>query len=269
MSKTRIRGASVPTSDLEQTLLDRYQKIGLQPPTWSCDYRPSIPFIGTHYKPGGILVYASAENLSGYERNPEYIPAFMKDGRVLNRHRAAHGTGGDFFSNIHIQPFNDGKLIIAIQHYLMKHHHPKVMYRNPKVLLEHIAAANFSKFSIRSIGNRDFAGDMTKLAASMAYVSADLKTLSPAIIIMPRSIWKHQATSALIRQAAPDASVIALPQFTPQVANIHLKHHAVAATRLQASLRGSVIEKWIKKVPGYRAGYFYRFLVELDEAMKG
>lgn len=255
------------TPDLAQTLLQRYREIGLRPPSWSWHYPPSIPFIGTHYKPGGILVYASAENLSHYERNPEWIPPFMKDKRVLNRHRAAHAARGTFFSHIHIHPFDDGKLIIALQYYLMKHHQPKVMYKNPKVLLEHIAAANFSKFSIRSNGNRDFAGNMPKLAASMAYVSADLKTLSPAIIIMPRSIWNHQATSTMIRQAVPDARVIALPQFTPQVANIHLREHAAAAKRLRASLGRSIIEKWVEKVPGYAPGYFYRFLVEIDKEM--
>lgn len=269
MSKTRK--ALRPTSHLEQILLDCYQEIGLQPPSWSWDYPPSIPFIGTHYKPGGILVYASAENLSHYERNPEWIPPFMKDKRVLNRHRAAHAAldRGTFFSSIHIRPFDDGKLIIALQYYFMKHCQPKVLYKNPKVLLEHVAAANFSKFSIRSEGNKDFAGNMPKLAESMAYVSADLKTLRPATIIMPRSIWKHQEISTMIRQTLPDARVIALPQFTPQVANIHLKNHAAAATRLQASLRRSVIDKWIKKVPGYREGNFHRFLVELDAAVTG
>lgn len=268
MSSKRPSEVPISTSDLEQILLDRYHKIGLLPPPWSWNYRPSIPFIGTHYEPGGILVYASAENLSHYERNPESRPPFMSDARALNRHRAAHAAGGEFFSNIHIQPFNDGKLIIAVQYYLMKHHQPKVLHKNPKVLLEHIAAANFSKFSIRGRVDEDIAGNMPKLRASMAYAAADLEVLKPAVIIMPRRIRKHQEICAMIHQAVPNTKIIALPQFTAQVANIHLRHHAKAAIRLQASLGGSVIEKWINKVPGYAPGYFYRFLVELDEVLR-
>jgi len=256
-------------TDLTQALLDRYRAIGLTPPPWSWDFRPSIPFVGIHYEPGGILVYASAENLSYYERNPEDKPTYMTDERALDRHRAANvQASGAFFSNIHIQPFNDGKLIIALQYYLAKHHQPKEIHRNPKRLLERIAAANFSKFSIKGEVDRDIAGNMNKLRESMAYVSADLEVLKPAVVIMPRSIFKHEPICEMIRRISPATKVIALPQFTPQVANIHLSHHAKSAARLCAALRGSMLQKWIDRVPGYKPGNFHRFLIELDQELK-
>lgn len=61
--------------DLSSQLLAEYRSIGIEPPSWAYPLPPSIPFIGKKYgRWGGILVYASAENLSHYERGKERSP---------------------------------------------------------------------------------------------------------------------------------------------------------------------------------------------------
>src|SRR5688572_21345146 len=94
----------VPTFDAD--LLARYRALGLSPPPWAYPLPPSIPFIGKNYGSwGGFLVYASAENLSHYERHPHTLPAFLHDHRALDRHRAALDNGeGDFFPVVHMAP---------------------------------------------------------------------------------------------------------------------------------------------------------------------
>lgn len=255
---------SARSSALIQQLLARYRQIGLKPPPWAWDYRPSIPFVGVQYLPGGILAYASAENLSKYERNPSLTPSFMKDERVLNRHRNAFSVDGRFFPFVHMQPFDDGSLIVAVQHYLATHHRPRVTHGSPETLLEHIAAANCSKFSIRSRTDQDIAGSWPKLKESLGYVSADLAVLKPGVIIMPRTIWRHPQVSEAIQKEAPRARIVALPQFNPRVANTHLRRHAEAADEMRERVHGSMIANWIDRVPRYAPGSFYRFLVELD-----
>ena len=88
-------------------LLAAYARIGLDPPSWAYPLPPSIPFIGRNYgRWGGLLVYASAENLSHYRRKPESIPGFIKDDRKLNRHRASYEEDpGAFSPRVHMAPF--------------------------------------------------------------------------------------------------------------------------------------------------------------------
>jgi hypothetical protein len=108
-------------------LIAAYQARGLKFPDWAYRRRregttppPSVPFIGRRYgRWDGVLVYASAENLADYERNPDRDhPPYFVDGRVWNRHRAAFATdpGSGFFPNVHMSPFNDGSLLVAV-HY--------------------------------------------------------------------------------------------------------------------------------------------------------
>ncbi len=256
--------------ELAARLLEQYHGIGLTPPDWSWRYPPSIPFVGANYREGGVLVYGSAENLSHYVRNPRKVPPFMKDERVRDRHWAAYSRRSNdsrFFPCIHLQPASDGDLLVLAQYFLSKYGSPTVTYTDPRELLNRLAVANFSKFSIRGTTDRNIAGQVTKLRPSLPFVSADLAVLKPIVIIMPRSNWKLSAVSQAVRSAAPQARIIALPQCTPSVVNIHLKRHANRAESLRLSLQRSPIAEWIERIPDYGKRYFYRFLVELDEEM--
>ena len=84
---------------LGSRLVEKYQRAFSSPPAWAYPLSPSIPFVGTHYQATSprMAVYASAENLSRYEREPERMPDFIKDDRVWDRHRAAYLAGNDGF----------------------------------------------------------------------------------------------------------------------------------------------------------------------------
>ena len=250
-------------SDCSSQLLDRYRAAGLTHPDWAYPLPPTIPFIGKHYPSwGGILVYGSAENLAHYERDPDTRPIFLKDDRVRDRHRAAFSQDpGGFFPRVHMAPFEDGSLLVALWYLVWLRH--GAAPNDPRELLESTAAANFCKFSIAGLKNRDYAGDRAKLTTSVPYVRADLTVLQPATIILPRSIWKHREMQVAIRAVAATAEIVALPQFNPRVVNIHLARHAERARELETELNGTPVASWIARMQGYAQGTPYRFLAEM------
>jgi len=253
--------------DLAADLLARYRSLGLDPPPWAYPLPPSIPFVGKDYgRWGGILVYASAENLSRYVRDPKRRPTFLQDERVLNRHRTAlEEYPVRFFPQVHMAPFSDGSLLVATWYYVWRRFGDPPS--EPRALIESIAAANFCKFSLDEANNRDYAGHPRKLAISVPYVEADLRILRPATVILPRSIWKHREIQEAVRAAAPKACVVPLPQFNPRVVNIHLAKHEERAQTLAESLRATVLAAWVPRLKGYRNGRPYRFLVEMEDAL--
>src|ERR1044071_3802784 len=173
------------------SLLAEYARVGLGSPRWAYPLPPSIPFIGERYgKWGGLLVYASAENLSHYRRKPGSKPDFVQDSRVLNRHRAAYEADhGAFFPRVHMAPFEDGSLLVAAWYYIRRRESEAP--GDPRELLESMAAANFCKFSIDDQTNQDYVDNREKLAVSVPYVRADLEVLRPQAVILPRSIWQQ------------------------------------------------------------------------------
>jgi hypothetical protein len=130
-----------------------------------------------------------------------------------------------------------------------------------------MAAANFCKFAIRGTINVDHAGDRQKVALSLPYVAADLRHLKPKHLILPRSIWKHRAVQELLAKAAPQATVVPLPQFNAQVVNVHLAKHAAKGRRLERAMRTSIVSKWIGRLKGYAPRSPWRYLVEIDEVL--
>ncbi len=138
------------TSSLEPLLLEKYRKIGHTPPEWAYPLAPSIPFVGNQYRRwGGILVYASAENLTHYEQDPDRLPEFVKDKRRFNRHRASCDAtaGTSYFPNVHMAPFSNGSLLVAVAYYVLRRFGDT--FNRPSDLLESIAAANLGEFSIK------------------------------------------------------------------------------------------------------------------------
>jgi len=250
----------------ERSLLDEYSRIGLSPPSWAYPLEPSIPFIGRNYdKCGRVLVYASAENLSHYRRKPDSMPAFLRDDRRLNRHRAAYEVDpGGFFPSVHMAPFEDGSLLVAAWFYLRRCRGEAP--DDPRELLESIAAANFCKFSIENPTNVDYAEDRKKQTASLPYVKADLKELQPECVILPRSIWKVPSVAKDLRSLLK-REPLALPQFNPRVVHMHLQKHEARAKELESSLGGTPLPFWIARMKGYKTGSPYRFLAEIEEVI--
>jgi hypothetical protein len=272
-------------------LILRYRSLERDFPKWayrlpskSSPLPPSIPFVGQDYpRWGGILVYASAENLSHYERGETKIPKYLKSSSdVWNRHRAAYvewvkrrkyGTlernQSPDFPDVHMAPFSDGSLLVATAYYLIKcSRHPSDM---PVNFLESIAAANFCKFSIRTSGkqNQDYASSPAKVLHSLPYVCYDLLILKPSTIILPRSIFQCcRHVAPILRACAPQkAQFVQLRQFNSRVVNIHLKNNQRHVFRLKERLKKHPISKWIDNLKGYTPGHPYRFLAEIDKLL--
>lgn len=181
-------------ADLIDALIRRYQELGDTPPDWAYPLVPTIPLIGKNYQARtGILVYASAENLAHYEQQPDTVPYYLKDERVWNRHRAALESEprDGFFPHVHMGPFDNGSLIVATAYYLWKKR--QLTFQQPLDLLECIAAANFCKFAIAGVVNKDHAGDPDKVSVSLPYVLADLEALAPSVCFLPKRILNQQS----------------------------------------------------------------------------
>ena len=78
--------------------------------------RSAIPFVGKEYfsNPNGyrVLLYASAENLSGYADGIEELSEEYRVHRCRQSFEASVAAG-EFFPSVHIQPINDGGLLVV------------------------------------------------------------------------------------------------------------------------------------------------------------
>ncbi len=255
---------------LAAALFTRYRTLFTDPPEWAFPLQPSIPFVGAAYEGSSprIAVYASAENLSHYERGGER-PPFTVGERAWDRHRGAFESGRPgFFPFIHIAPVENGSLLCAALYVLQEHLHGPPP-RSPADFAETLAIANLGKFSIRTDGrpNRDYAGDAARLGASLPYFRADLEILRPDVILLPRTMLRHRAVSSALADVLPDALVLPIPQFNATVVNVHLARHAARAAALQARLAGTPLAAWMAELRGYAPGFAWRFLVEVDEVL--
>jgi len=250
------------------SLIKRYQELVKASPKWAYKLKPSIPFVGTKYFDSSrrLAVYASAENLSHYERGETPIPDYHRDERVWNRHRAATNTSEDhFFPFVHIAPVEKGGLLVAAL-FVRQLLGEAPSDASPSEFLESLVVANVGKFSILTGGeaNRDYAGDLDYLEDSLDLFKADLNCLKPDILVIPKTIYDHSRVEDIVGAAIPDALVLPVPQFIPQVLNIHLKRQEERAARLRQELRDSTIEAWINNLRGVKRDYVYRYLAELE-----
>ena len=238
-------------ADLENHLLNAYEQIrkpGM--PKWAVHKRntpnelviPTIPFIGKHYaeQPVKILVYASAENLSGYWKgNDRYWPGDWLDCDELaqNRHRWCFDNESMQVDcklpYVHLGPLEDGGLLAAVMFLSAKLRgcEPPV----PRAFYETIAFGNYCKFSIEteyqhakrdpqyaaasqtkaSVHNIDYASKSDYIEASKAYVRADIETLQPDYIIVP----SMNDGAFLYSIKKKDAKIIRIHQINAAVVN--------------------------------------------------
>jgi hypothetical protein len=106
------------------------------------------------------------------------------------------------------------------------------------------------------------------LDASLPYLRADLHTLLPEVLILPRAMLNQPAVRAVVAASAPAALVLPLPQFNAAFVNIHLARHADRAAKLEQRLRGTLVSRWTDELCGYRSGYPYRYYVEIDDVFE-
>ena len=197
--------------------------------------RSAIPFVGKEYfsNPNGcrVLLYASAENLSGYADGIEELSEEYRVHRCRQSFEASVAAG-DFFPSVHIQPINDGGLLV-VAYQILKRIMGEAFEKNygnmqPAEFLEHICCSNYGKFTLH-VGdgktNYDYAGKKRILKLCHAYVKADIDVLKPDLIIMPKSMYEGAGQKKSFFEkyfSAEEFKVIPVYQVNSTVVNCHI-----------------------------------------------
>lgn len=197
--------------------------------------RSAIPFVGKEYfsNPNGcrVLLYASAENLSGYADGIEELSEEYRVHRCRQSFEASVAAG-DFFPSVHIQPINDGGLLV-VAYQILKRIMGEAFEKNygnmqPAEFLEHICCSNYGKFTLH-VGdgktNYDYAGKKRILKLCHAYVKADIDVLKPDIIIMPKSMYEGAGQKKSFFEkyfSEEEFKVIPVYQVNSTVVNCHI-----------------------------------------------
>lgn len=246
-------------------LLDHFKRLYTSSPDWAWTFPPSIPFVGQDYCPGeGILVYASAENLSWmYEKE---TPERFKADQAWDRYRAAYEeTGRDsgaFYPDVGIAPVSNGGLLVAARFIAEKI--VTTVVASPRRFLETLALSNWAKFTIKSEKNVDYITDTSKTVESFPFVIAELMVLRPAVVLIPKAIWDHPIHRAAMRGASPSTHYLPIPQFNAQVVNCHLTAFERQATELRGRLAGSPTAAWMAELKNLNLSHAWRYLALLE-----
>lgn len=226
-----------------------------------------IPFVGKDYPtaPIKILLYASAENLCGYNG---YLDC---DDIALDRHRRWFNESAarqdSFFPNVHIEPISDGCLATVAFYIYSK----LAVAENisPSEFLERICFANYCKYTIQSASNVDYASDPKKLAESREYIASDTAILCPDIIIMPRSIYKYE--KEFISGISGGAMIIPIFQINCRTINCQISKKYPKA---DASLLDGTVLDWYRHlgangITGKTKENFLSVFSYLDDVLAG
>jgi len=259
----------MPTNAQRKELINRYKALFTEAPKWAWPFPPSIPFVGHKYKPGsGILIYASAENLVGIDKEPSYRARFTGKA-VWDRYRAWYDlfgqSVGTFFPDIGIAPVTNGGLMAAGLFLAMKLKLPRAA--TPRGLLEKLAISNWCKFTIQSERNIDYIGNKSKTLASLGYVVAELTALRPAIVILPSRVWHQPVMREAMRGASAFTRFLPVPQFTPRVVNHTLKPCEALARSLNRSHKGNTLGQWMMNLQGVNKPHAWRYLAAVAKGL--
>jgi len=247
---------------MEKQLIRRFKDTFTGVPTWAWPFKPSIPLVGKKYQPGkGLLIYASAENLSRFRTKP--VPERFTSEKVWNRYRACYEDAGNsrFLPNVGIQPMTDGGLFAAGLFIADKYKLPERV--KPRLFLETIAVTNWCKFSIKSVNNKDYLSDLKKLTESLPFVIGELVVLQPKIVLIPKTIWRHSILQAAMRGASPKTLFLPVPQFNATVVNTQLKKHNRSAVQLKNKLAGTTLTFWMENLYGFNTNNAWRYIAAL------
>ena len=256
------RSAGMTLSDLKSTLVASYRARYTKPPQWAWPLRPSIPFIGKHYEPGeSLLVYASAENLSWMARDKNPPGRYFSE-EAWDRYRAAYEERGrhsdDFFPEVGIAPVEKGALLTAAL--FLAHRLGLRTCSTPRDFLETIAVTNWCKFSIASPKNRDYIADEDKAATSLPFVTTELGTLQPGVVLLPKTIWRIPRFSSAMSSASPGTRFLQAPQFNATVVNCHLSRRENGARNLRQRSAGTPLAEWMENLRGVKEANAWRYL---------
>jgi hypothetical protein len=255
-------------NELIQKFKDIFEKTNNKPPDWAWSFKPSIPFIGENYKPGeGLLIYASAENLSWHNNKDNPLHQFFTEGHVWDRYRAQYKVLGhnpkNIFPNVGIQPINDGGLLAAGLFTAIKY--GLQQKSEPRSFLETIAVTNWNKFSIKTPHKNEDIRGIKKLTASLDFVVTELTMLHPAVVLIPRTVWRHSKLQMVMRMASPQSYFLDVPQFNATVVNCVLRKYEEKARQFRIDWQGQLLARWMSNLCGINEDIAWRYIAMLDE----
>ena len=254
--------------ELPAQLIKRFKSTFNKKPSWAWDFMPPVPLIGKQYKPGkGLLIYASAENLSWLNAVP--TPRRFQKEFAWNRYRVCYEEQGlksdAFFPDVGIQPMTDGGLFAAALFLAEKTGLPT--RKIPRAFLETVAISNWCKFSIKAEGNRDYIADVKKLTESLLFVIGELALLQPKIVLVPKQIWRHPILKAAMRGASPCSCFLPVPQFNSRVVNIHLQKYDRPARTLRQKSLNTLLTEWMANLANINQQNAWRYLAMLASTL--
>jgi len=237
-------------------------------PRWAWPFNPPVPLVGQRFRPGrGLLIYASAENLSWL--HDETPPARFTSDDAWNRYRVQYEAGGrqseEFFPDVGIAPASNGGLFAAGLFVAERLGLPT--RARPRTFLETIALSNWCKASIRSPQNVDYIGDVKKLTWSLPYVIGELAVLRPAVVLIPKAVWRHALLRAAMRGASPWTRFLPVMQFNAQAVNINLRRYDAPAVKLRKRSVRTHLARWMDNLRGVNKAHAWRYLAMLAELL--
>ena len=273
---------------LENELRKNYKEIFSQKksrPDWAVKklkrkgiVHPAIPFVGKKYNKTKVLLYASAENLSGYN-------GYLDDDTIaIKRRRDCYNAakeGKINFPSVHIAPVDDGSLLI-VSAYILDTLGIQLKYSNPYEFIEYIAVDNFCKYSLYNPDNpdknEDYAGDIEKVEKSFPYIEKDLNILKPRILILPVRIYDHEGVKEIIKKIVPKCRIIPIYQINSGTINRIIRSRITnkgTKKGWKRKKKSEIKDKFIEwqenlgnKITGKTNCNFYSVYTYLDDVVK-
>jgi len=273
-------------SELEAQLLPQFQglfaRAGGQPPCWARRLDdgslipPVLPLVGRRYTcERGLLVYASAENLSWMRRkaspgSPRWA-SFHSPERAWVRYRDQYENpclqddDPESFPDVGIQPVSDGGLFCAAL--MLWTHLGYPQPESPRDLLEQIAVTNWGKFVVDSPNNKDYAGSPDKLCESLPYVKKELAVLRPRMVLLPKVVGEQPPLLKAMCEASPDTRFVRALQFNATVVNTHLARLDGEGQLVRSRYAGSLLASWVQRIRRINQANAWRYLAHLEKAL--
>lgn len=271
---------------MRENLLKAYQEIRNNmgsSPAWAVHRidKPSqlvhctIPFVGKDYadQEFKILLYASAENLSGYDgyldnaanaddRHRGWFDKWLNDPKEKDK----------FYPNVHLQPVTDGPLLLAAYYIASQFSSQYKQDLDPAAFMEKISFGNYGKYSIESTRNKDYARVKGKLAVSHDYIKQDVKILQPDLIILPKTILNtdHKFISDLQTLTGKPLQFCGIMQLNKRTlsSNIPNRCRALGLPPKDYTTLNESFLTWSQKVKGARTENLRWLFTHLDAAIE-
>jgi len=265
--------ADVRLTALEAELLYQFRLAECSSPSWARPYPPPIPLVGVAYAPGqGLMVYASAENLTWMDRDKKRTSprweSFCEDTaavRYWHQYQNQDLQEGKFFPDVGMAPVNNGGLLCAA--WLASYHCDGAAPSSPAELLRGIALANWCKLVVDEDRNVDYARDIAKLRFSLRFVEIELTALRPKIVIMPKTILRHGEIRETMQRASPRTRFVGLMQCNARAVNIHLNDLDEDGQRLRRRYAETPLACWMTHVRRMKLNNAWRFLAHAEREL--